>query len=126
MNTKAKRRYIFISHHHTDDEVVTKITYPLSQHGYEVSLINAKPADQRRLVKEDTIRRLLRMKISRAEHVLVYIGKDTHSRPWVNWEIEQANKQGKRIAGVYVRGCSQGNVFPAIETYASAIVSFIL
>ena len=45
------------------------------------------------LVKDETIRRLLRMKISWAGTVVVLVGKETHSRPWVNWEIEQANKQ---------------------------------
>jgi hypothetical protein len=35
---------------------------------------------------------------------VVLIGKETHSRPWVNWEIEEAAKQGKRIVGVYEHG----------------------
>lgn len=76
------------------------------------------------MIKDETIRRLLRMKISWAGTVVVLIGKNTHSRPWVNWEIEQANKRGKRIVGVYVRGGTEADSPPALEKYASAIVGW--
>ena len=130
MDTEAKRRHIFISHHHADDEAVTRLTSLLSRHGYDIrnSSIRAKPANQRRLeqglVKDETIRRLLRMKISWAGKAIVLIGKDTHSRPWVNWEIEQANKQGKRIVGVFERGGTEADIPPALEKYASSIVGW--
>ena len=92
------------------------------------SSIRAKPANQRRLergeIKDATIRRLLRMKISWASTVVVLIGNKTHERPWVNWEIEQATKQGKRIVGVYVHGSSDADKPEALEQYASAIVGW--
>lgn len=130
MHSVSKRRHIFISHHHADDTEVNKLIYLLSRSGHDIrnSSIRAKPANQRRLnqglVKDETIRRLLRMKISWAGTVVVLIGKDTHSRPWVNWEIEQANKQGKRIVGVYVRGGTEADKPTALEKYASAIVGW--
>jgi hypothetical protein len=130
MNSESKRRHVFISHDHADDEAVTNLTSLLSRHGYDIrnSSIRAKPANQRRLeqglVKEETIRRLLRMKISWAGKVVVLIGKGTHSRPWVNWEIGQANKQGKRIVGVYVRGGTEADKPAALEKYASSIVAW--
>src|ERR1017187_2592713 len=105
-----KGRHVFISHHHADDAEVDKLTELLTRSGHDIrnSSIRAKPANQRRLdrgqVKDETIRRLLRMKISWASTVVVLIGKDTHKRPWVDWEIEQAHRQGKRIVGVYIRG----------------------
>lgn len=129
-NTFISRRHIFISHHHADDAEVDNLTSLLSWNGYDIrnSSIRAKPANQQRLkqglVKDETIRRLLRMKISWAGTVVVLIGKDTHSRPWVNWEIEQANKQGKRIVGVYVRGGTEADKPAALEKYASAIVGW--
>jgi hypothetical protein len=76
------------------------------------------------LVKEETIRRLLRMKISWATTVVVLIGKETHSRPWVNWEIQQANKQGKRIVGVFARGATDADKPAAFEKYGSALVAW--
>jgi hypothetical protein len=130
MNAGNKRRHVFISHHHADDVEVTNLTSLLANNGYDIrnSSIRAKPSNQRRLeqglVKEETIRRLLRMKISWAGSVVVLIGKETHTRPWVNWEIEQANKQGKRVVGVYVQGGKEADKPAALEKYASAIVGW--
>ena len=130
MDENTKRRHIFISHHSADDAEIGKLTDLLTRRGYDIrnSSIRAKPANQRRLergeVKDETIRRLLRMKISWASSVVVLIGKDTHTRPWVNWEIEQANKQGKRIVGVYIRGGTDADKPPTLEKYASAIVGW--
>jgi len=130
MDKETSRKHVFISHHHKDDGEVDNLTSLLTGKGYDIrnSSIRAKPANQRRihkgLVSDETIRRLLRMKISWAGAVVVLIGKDTHARPWVNWEIEQANKQGKRIIGVYIRGGTEADVPPALEKYASAIVGW--
>src|SRR6266436_941960 len=106
----SKRKHVFISHHHADDEHVSRLTDMLKRNGFELrySSIRAKPANQARLdrglVKDEVIKRLLRMKMSWAGVVVVLIGKETHSRPWVNWEIEQAHKLGKRIVGAFVQG----------------------
>src|SRR5687768_12142283 len=67
MSKESNRRHVFISHHHVDDEHVDRLTDLLCRAGYDIrnSSIRAKPANQRRLergeVKEETIRRLLRM-----------------------------------------------------------------
>lgn len=130
MNSDTERRHVFISHHFADDVEVTKLTELMTRRGFDIrnSSIRAKPANQRRLergeVKDETIRRLLRMKISWASTVVVLVGKNTHTRPWVNWEIEQANKQGKRIVGVYSRGGAECDAPAALERYASAIVGW--
>ena len=126
----SNRRHVFISHHHADDVEVSDLTGLLKSRGYDIrnSSIRAKPANQQRLdrglVKDEVIRRLLRMKISWASTVLVLIGKETHARPWVNWEIEEANMQGKRIVGVYERGGTENDKPAALERYASAIVGW--
>jgi len=130
MSSDNKRRHVFISHHHADDAEVGKLTSLISNKGYDIrnSSIRAKPANQQRLekglVKDETIRRLLRMKISWAGAVVVLIGKETDSRPWVGWEIEQAQKQGKRIVGVYMQGGKEADKPAALEKYASAIVGW--
>lgn len=126
----TERRHVFISHHHADDAEVDKLTALLTKAGFDIrnSSIRAKPANQRRLdrgeVKDETIRRLLRMKISWAQSVIVIIGERTHERPWVNWEIEQAHKQGKRIVGVYARGRTDADLPDMLEKYASAVVGW--
>jgi hypothetical protein len=87
-----------------------------------------KPANQRRAeqgrIKDETIKRLLRMKMRWASTVVVLIGEKTHMRPWVNWEIEQAARLGKHIVGVYLRGGTEANVPKALNDYGSAIVNW--
>lgn len=130
METNSRRQHVFISHHHKDDAEVSNLTGLLTRKGYDIrnSSIRAKPANQRRLeqglVKDETIRRLLRMKISWAGTVVVLVGKETATRKWVNWEIEQANKQGKRIVGVFVRGGTAADVPASFEKYGSALVAW--
>src|SRR5260221_9862101 len=126
----SKQKHVFISHHHADDEHVTKLTDMLNRSGYELrnSSIRAKPTNQARLdrgeIPEATLKRLLRMKISWASTVVVLIGKETHSRPWVDWEIEQANRLGKRIVGVFTQGGTEVDIPPAFEKYGSALVGW--
>lgn len=126
----SKRRHVFISHHHADDGTVDALTKLLSQRGYEIrnSSIRAKPANQRRLdrgeIKDATIKRLLRMKMSWASTVVVIIGRATHSRDWVNWEIEKANSLGKKIIGVYERGGTAHELPSALYDHATTIVNW--
>jgi MTH538 TIR-like domain (DUF1863) len=130
MSAENNRRHVFISHHHADDAAVGNLTALLSKKGYDIrnSSIRARAANKERLkyglIKEAVLRRLLRMKIAWAGTVVVLIGKATHSRPWVNWEIEQANEKGKRIVGVYERGGTQADIPPALKKYASSIVGW--
>jgi hypothetical protein len=126
----SERRHLFISHHHKDDKLVDQFCSLLDKKALDVrnSSIRAKPANQERLknglVDDKVLKRLLRMKISWASTVVVLIGDSTHARPWVNWEIEEANAQGKTIIGVYERGGTEYDVPPALEKYASSIVAW--
>jgi hypothetical protein len=124
------RRHLFISHHHKDDEHVARLTDLLKARGYDIrnSSIRANPKNQERLdkglVSDKVIRRLLRLKISWSTTVVVLIGKETHRRPWVDWEIEEANKQGKRIVGVYARGGTEADVPEGLKKYGTAQVGW--
>ncbi|HAL49802.1 TPA: hypothetical protein DCP15_00170 [Candidatus Uhrbacteria bacterium] len=122
---------VFISHHHKDDKHVDKLTALLAKDGCNIrnSSIRAKPANQERLdkglVKDATIRRLLRMKMSWAGTVIVLIGKETHARKWVGWEINEALKKGKNIVGVYEEGLKNKVKLPeALESDSTAIVDW--
>jgi hypothetical protein len=126
----SKRRHVFISHHHADDEQVTGLTNLLARKGYEIrnSSIRAKPANQRRLdegrVSDRVLKRLLRMKMAWASTVVVLIGKETCNRPWVDWEINKAHELGKRIVGVYERGGTENDKPAAFEKYGDALVAW--
>lgn len=127
----TQTKNVFISHHHKDDKHVDSLTDLLGKNGCNIrnSSIRAKPANQERLdkglVKDSTIRRLLRMKMSWAGTVIVLVGKETHKRPWVDWEINEALKQGKNIVGVYEKGLGDKVKLPeALEDASTAIVEW--
>jgi len=130
MENETNRRHVFISHHHKDDATVDKLAKLLVTKGYDIrnSSIRAKPANQARLdrglVSDEVIRRLLRLKISWAQTVIVLVGKDTHTRPWVNWEIAEAYKRGKRIVGVYEQGGTDADQPANLRKYASSVVAW--
>ena len=130
MPENSKRRHVFVSHHHKDDAAVTRLMALVKRRHYEFrnSSIRAKPANRERLekglVSDEKIRRLLRMKISWAGSVIVLIGKQTHSRKWVNWEIQEAYRQGKRIVGVFDYGGTNANIPEAFKQYGSALVAW--
>ena len=130
MSKKSNRKHVFISHHHADDAAVDKMTSLLQKSGHDMrnSSIRAKRANREKLekglIRESVIRRLLRRKISWSSTVVVLVGKETHSRSWVDWEIEEANKQGKRIVGVFERGGTESDIPTPLERYASAIVGW--
>lgn len=49
---------------------------------------------------ESYLKRRMKEQISKADDFIVFIGKDTHRRKWVAWEIEQAKAFKKRIIAV--------------------------
>lgn len=123
---------VFVSHHHKDDASVDGLTNMLAGKGYALrnsSIRINKPENQQRWdqkkVSNRTIERLLRMKMRWAGQLIVVIGKETHSRPWVNWEIAAAHKLGKPIIGVYENGLSDNVEIPDnLEKYGTAIVGW--
>ena len=117
--------------HHKDDASVDGLTDMLSGKGYQLrnSSIRVNPDNQKRLdqnkVSDRTIERLLRMKMRWASQVIVVIGKETHTRPWVEWEIRAAHQLGKPIIGVYENGLKEKVDLPEnLKKYATSIVGW--
>lgn len=122
---------VFVSHHHKDDSSVDGLANMLSGRNYQLrnSSIRVKPENQNRLdqkkISDKTIERLLRMKMRWASQVIVIIGKETHMRPWVNWEIKVAHQLGKPIIGVYENGLKEKVELPEnLKKYATSIVGW--
>lgn len=121
----STRRHVFISHHSRDDEDVGRLTDMLKRRGLDArnSSLRLKPKNKERWeqkrIPERTLKRLLRMRIRWAGTLVVLIGKDTHSRPWVDWEIREAARQGKRIVGVFARGGGNADIPPSFEEFGN-------
>lgn len=126
-----KIKNVFVSHHHKDDASVDGLTNMLSGKGYQLrnSSIRVKPENQSRIdnkqVSDNTIKRLLRMKMRWASQVIVVIGKETHQRDWVNWEIETAHRLGKPIIGVYENGLKDQVEIPdSLKKHSTSIIGW--
>ncbi|KNC68148.1 hypothetical protein AC626_06535 [Pseudoalteromonas rubra] len=122
-------RNVFVSHHHKDDASVDGIARILAGKQFNIrnSSIRAKPENQERLTKkrvsDETIKRLLRMKMRWASQLIVVVGKETYQREWVNWEIELAHKMGKPIIGVYESGLTGKVPLPEqLQNYGTSVV----
>ena len=113
---------VFISHIHEDDDGLGKLKDLVSRAGLTIrdsSINSTNPNDAK---SPDYIKsEILAPQIRWASTLLVYITPDTKNSEWVNWEIEYAEKQGKRIVGVYAQGANECDIPEALEKYADDV-----
>jgi hypothetical protein len=125
MANETTSKNVFISHFGEDDEHVQSLKAKLAERGYQLrnsSIDSTKPNDA---TNEDYIKRLLKEGISWAGTFICLIGPDTHSREWIEWEIEQAHQMGKRIIGIYLNGVANDCQLPKnLDLYSDTIVSW--
>lgn len=115
----------FISHIHEDDERVGALKDLAAERGLTVrdgSITTEKfnDAKSERYIKEQ----ILRPRITWCSTLVVLVSKDTHKSPWVNWEIEEAAHQGKRIVVVHAHGDADAELPDAAKDLADAIVGW--
>lgn len=117
---------IFISHYGKDDEHVQNLKQRLKAGGYDVRNSSIDSTKHRPYKPSDaTIKRYLRAGIKWAGTFICLIGDKTHTRPWVNYEIEQAHKQGKPIVGIYKHGCLNNVEVPdAMKKYGGNLIGW--
>jgi hypothetical protein len=118
-------RNVFISHIHENDEGLGKLKELLGKDGFgirDASITADKPNNAR---DPDYIKtEILAPGIRWASTLIVYITPETRNSEWVNWEIEYAQKMGKRIVGVWAHGASEANLPQALDAYADAVVGW--
>ena len=116
---------VFVSHVHEDDAGLKKLKDLLSSKGMEIrdaSINSGKPNEAK---SPDYIKsEILAPQISWAGTFVVYITPKTKGSDWVDWEIEYAEKQGKRIVGIWAHGDNNCEVPDALNKYADAVVGW--
>lgn len=118
---------IFISHYGKDDADVQKLKQRLKDKGYNVrnSSIDSTKHQDGAIPSEKVVARLLRRGVSWAGTFICLIGPETHSRPWVNYEIREAYRQGKTIVGVYTHGSNNSVELPeAYKKYGGPVIGW--
>ena len=118
-------RNVFISHIHEDDEGLENLKGLVSKHGMtwrDASITADKPnaAKNPDYIKQE----ILAPGIRWASVLVVYVSPETKHSEWVNWEIEYAHKQDKRIVGVWEWGAKDCDQPKALDQYADAVVGW--
>ena len=115
----------FISHIHEDDSGIAKLKSLLETQGMTLrdsSITSDKPNDAQ---NEDYIKySILAPQIQWAGTLIVYVSPDTRKSRWVDWEIEYAHRQGKRIVGVWEWGAKGCALPKALDRYGDAVVGW--
>lgn len=116
---------VFISHRHEDDSLVGGLKTLLAGRNVSIrdsSITSDNPNDAK---SEAYIKsQILAPNINWAGKVIVIITPDTKNHPWVDWEIEYAEKQGKEIIGVWAPGSAGCEVPGPLEQHADSIVGW--
>ena len=115
----------FISHVHEDDDGLPRLKSLMENHGLVVRDGSITTDKFNRASNEEYIKtQILAPRINWASVLMVYISPETKNSKWVNWEIEYAHKQGKRIIGVWQRGQRDCEIPEALDRYADAVVGW--
>ena len=118
-------RNIFISHIHEDDEGIPRLKALLAQHGMVCRNGSITTGKFNSASNEDYIKyQTLAPRIKWASVLAVYISPETKDSDWVNWEIEYAHKQGKRIVRIWEWGQKDCEPPEALKRYGDAIVGW--
>jgi hypothetical protein len=116
---------VFISHIHEDDEILQGLKELLRRNGYSIrdsSIDSSRPNDAQ---SGDYIKsQILAPRIRWSSTMIVLISPDTCSSRWVEWEIEYAASEGKRIIGVWGQGCQDSTIPTNLDRYADAVVGW--
>ena len=120
-----ERKNIFISHIHEDDEGLGKLKSLLKNNGLTVRDYSITADNPNNARSEDYIKsEILAPRIRQSSTLVVYISPETKDSEYVNWEIEYAQKQDKRIVGVWEHGEKDCEVPEALDKYHDAIVGW--
>jgi len=119
------KRNVFISHVHKDDHGLQKLKDLLAPKGMEVRDSSIHVGKFNNATDEHYIKtQILAPAINWAGVFICYVSPQTKNSDWVNWEIEYAAKQGKRIIGVWEHGEKECDLPDALKEHADALVGW--
>ena len=116
---------IFISHVHEDDAGLGKLKDLLKSNGMVIRDYSIRSDNPNNAKSEDYIKsQILAPRIQQSSTLVVYISPKTKESKYVNWEIEYAQKNNKRIVGVWEDGKGGCEVPKALNNFSDAVVGW--
>jgi MTH538 TIR-like domain (DUF1863) len=124
-NMAEEIKNVFVSHIHEDDALVPEMKDLVGRNGYQIrdgSITSDKPneATDHEYLKY----KVLAPRIQWASVLIVLISPDTHTHWWVDWEVEYAVSQNKRVIGVWDHGSKDCDLPASLDKFADAIVGW--
>ena len=120
---QSNENHMFVSHYHEDENHINGLKELLGTN-YQFKNSSVTSDKFNRANNPDYIKTMLRSRISWAKTCVCFISPKTHDSEWVDYEIRNAARQGKRIVGIFVRGAKDSDIPPALEEFADAIVGW--
>ena len=118
-------RNVFISHIHADDDGLPRLMNLVAQHGMTCRDGSITTGKFNNAANEEYIKyQILAPRIKWASVLVVYISPETKDSDWVNWEIEYAVREGKRIVGVWAWGEKGCELPEALAKHADSVVGW--
>jgi len=123
MSSTAKN--VFVSHVHEDDKGLQKLKDLLAKNGMVIRDASITSEKENQAKSPDYIKnKILGPRIDWAGVFIVYITPSTKQSEWVDWEIEYAHRQGKRIVGIWAYDDNECEIPAALEKYADVVVGW--
>jgi hypothetical protein len=116
-------RNVFISFTDEDKPMVELFRGQAQQENSNVNFNDwslRAPFDSKR---SDYVREGIRERIRQASLTLVYVSDHTARSKWVNWEVEESVKLGKKVVGVY-QGEIPRQLPPAIKKHRIRVIAW--
>lgn len=116
---------LFVSHKGEDESRIDDFKRLMERKDYDFRDSSIKESEPNRANDEEYIKsRYLRPAIDWAGTIVVLIGQNTHKSDWVNWEIDYAQRKGKKIIGVFLPGEKNAIIPRSLQDYADSIVGW--
>ena len=121
----ADTRNVFVSHIHEDEAHIEKLKTLLD--GQNVAMRDSSITSQTPNKAKDPEyikHRVIAPQIDWAGVVAVLVSPGMRDSAYVDFEIEYAQRQGKRIVGIWTHGAAESDVPDALEKYADTVVAW--
>jgi hypothetical protein len=98
---RDKKRKVFISYYSNGDSHYKKLIIAWSKNNkFKLNIEDVSTDIKIKSQNQLYLKKRMKEKIDESDCVIVFVGVDTHERPWVDWEVEKAIELKKPIIAV--------------------------
>lgn len=98
-----RKKKVFISYYYEENNQYKNLLKAWDKNKrFDISFLDTSVNVSVQSEDESVIKRVISRKIRGSDVVLVIVGKKTHQREWVCWEIEKAVQLGKKVVAVKI------------------------